>query len=201
MTIQFFGAVDRQGKLKTGTVRSEYPCWYHPARVDELAESINKDERMVKSGAIDNLPNSQEFRSELERKKVLLTEIEKDRPILTGKDKDRVANAYLNLQGQIANLMPSYTDMTKGLANAHEENRKDTTKCVNIEGFVDIARQCGVPVEKHTNTITRKQATRAWKIMGKALGEVSNVEYLRKDENTGTFKPERTIDQMIREDN
>jgi hypothetical protein len=97
--------------------------------------------------------------------------------------------------------MPSYTDMAKGLANAHEENRKDTAQCVNVEGFVDIARQCGIPVEKHGNTITRKQATRAWKIMGKALGEHSNVEYLRRDENTGTFHSERTIDQMIKEDN
>jgi len=201
MAIQFFGAVDRKNKHHRGAIRSEYPCWYHPSRIDELEESINKDERMIKSGAIDKLPNTQEFQNELARKKVLLSEIVKDRPILTGKDKDRVAKAYEMLGEQIKELMPSRTDMLKGLANAHEENRRDTKPCIDVQEFVDIARECGVPMEAGSSKISRKQAMRAWKIIGKSLGERTNVEYLRRDANYGTFKPERTIDQMIREDN
>jgi len=30
--IRFFGEADRQGKKKTGAIRSEYPTWYHPAQ-------------------------------------------------------------------------------------------------------------------------------------------------------------------------
>jgi len=198
--IKFFGEADRQGKKKTGAIRSEYPTWYHPVRVDMLQEEVNRAEHQLASGAIDKLPNTAEFRNELERKKVLLAQIQEDKPILNGKDKDRVANIYQSLSGQIRDLMPTYTDMNKGLANAHDENRKEQKPCVDISGFKDVVRECGVPLEKGANKITRKQATRVWKIAGAALGEVSNVEYLRRDEKTGTFKPERTIEQMMMED-
>lgn len=199
--IRFFGESDRQGKKKTGVIRSEYPTWYHPVRVDMLQEEVNKAEHQLASGAIDKLPNTGEFINELERKKVLLEQIRLDKPVLTGKDKDRVAKAYEDLSGQIRDLMPTYTDMNKGLANAHEENRKDQKACVNIDGFKDVVRECGIRLKTNSNKITRKEATRVWKIAGAALGEVSNVEYLRRDEKTGTFKPERTIDQMMMEDN
>jgi hypothetical protein len=198
--IRFFGEADRQGKKKNGVIRSEYPTWYHPVRVDMLEEEVNKAEHQLASGAIDKLPNTQEFRNELERKKVLLANIKEDRPIFTGKDKDRVASAYKNLSEQIRDLMPTYTDMHKGLANAHDENRKDQKACVNVDGFRDVVKECGIRLKTNSNKITRKEATRVWKIAGAALGEVSNVEYLRQDEKTGTFKPERTIDQMMMED-
>ena len=201
MAIQFFGACDRKGKLKTGSIRSEYPVWYHPQRIRELEEEIDSYDRKVASGAIDKTPNYAEYKAEIDRKRVLLNEISADIPDLKGKELDRVAKAYETLGEQIKELMPTRTNMTKGLANAHEELRKDTTPCVNVDGFVDLARECGVAIEAHGKTITRKQAMKAWKIMGRALGSNSNVEYLRRDANYGTYHGERSIDQMIREDN
>lgn len=199
--MRFFGEADRKDGLKTGPIRSEYPAWYHPVRADLLEEEVEKGEHQIRSGVIDKLPNTEEFRMEIERKRVLLDRIKADQPILTAKDKDRAANAYDLLSRQIRDLMPTYTDMHKGLANAHEENRKDTNPCVDVSGFVDIARECGVNLPKGASKVSRKQATRMWKIVGAALNEHTNVEHLRVDERTGTFKPERSIDQMIKEDN
>lgn len=201
MAIKFFGTADRQNKRVTGDIRSEYPAWYHPVRMEILEEEVKKGEHQIKSGAINKLPNTEEFRMELERKRVLLDTIKSDKPVLNGKDKDRAANAYRSLTARIRELMPTYTDMHKGLANAHEENKKDHSPCVDVQGFVDIARECGVKVPKGESAVTRKQATRIWKIVGAALGERTNVEHLRQDENTGTLHSERSIDQMIREDN
>ena len=200
MAIKFFGPEDRKGKKRTGEIRSEYPAWYHPVRIEMLQESVNKDQRMLDSGAIDRVPNTEQFRQDLERRKVLLETIKDAKPVLTGKDKDRAASAYKSLGDQIRDYMPTRTDMKKGLANPHHENKLDSSPCVDVQGFVDIARECGVNVPTNENKISRKQAARVWKILGMALGERTNTEYLRRDNKSGTYHSERDIDQMIRED-
>jgi hypothetical protein len=199
MAIKFFGASDRKDKKATGVIRSEYPHWYHPVREDMLAEEVANMQRKIDMGIIDNLPNNTEWNMEFERKKALLDEIQNDKPNFNDADKDAVFKVYKSLGKKITELMPTHTDMQKGLANAHDENRKDTIPCIPVRGMTDVVRECGVtPID---GMITRKQATRVWKISGRSLNEPSNVEHLRRDFRTGTYQSERSIRQMERDDN
>jgi len=45
--------------------------------------------------------------------------------------------------------------------------------------------------------ISRNQASRAYKIIGKVLGENTNVEKLRRDRKTGTYSIARTLQEML----
>jgi hypothetical protein len=195
MAIRFFGAADRQGKTETGVIRSEYPAWYHTQRIEDLEERINRARRELERGV--STPNIAELRAQVERDEQILSTILESKPVLSDKDKDKLAKIYKELGDQISDSMFTYTDMMKGLANAHEEYRRNSKPCINADGMVQVLRECGVNIEPGQKMVTRNQATRAWKIIGGALGEQTNVEGLRKDTKTGTIKLDVPLEEMI----
>lgn len=192
--VNFFGAVDRKGKREDGAVTSEYPAFYFHTQYDELEEETAKAERNLERGLV---PASEVpyIKAEIERNKDRLIEIQKAHPRLEGRQKDAVYNLYKELAAQIQDSMYTRTDMKKGLVDAHEEARRMSQPIISVKGNEKFFHNMGI--KAHKGKISRNQASRAYKIMGKALGENTNVERLRKDRKTGTLQIERTLQEMF----
>ena len=192
--INFFGAVDRKGKRKDGNVTSEYPAFYFHTQYDELKEETEKQERQLKMGII---PPSEVpyITKEIERNKERLIDIQKSKPQLKGPQKDAVHKMYKELADQISDSMFTRSEMKKGLGDAHEEARRMSQPIISIAGNQKFFSNMGITAKN--GKITRNQAARAYKIMGKALGENTNTERLRKDRKTGTHQIERTLHEML----
>ena len=98
--------------------------------------------------------------------------------------------------------MPTYDDMNRGLANPHDMARRKA----GIKGRVDVKKMGHTQLMRKLNaepdgngTVSFGSLQRAWKIMGKALGENTNTEHLRKVHYGGTYRNERSIEQCISE--
>ena len=89
------------------------------------------------------------------------------------------------------------SEMKKGLADPHDEARRMVQPCIDITGNVHVARSCGIDVPTGQTKINRNQATKMWKILGRLCDERTNVEYLRKDRNTGVFHPDVPLHEMV----
>jgi hypothetical protein len=192
--IQFFGKVDR--KRPDGGISSEYPGWYFPVKIDELEREIESTESNLKRGLVpaEVLPYVE---AELARKKEIRLAIEEGRPVLSGEELDQAHKIYQTLGRQISDHMFTRSEMMKGLANPHEEARLMSQPCVDITGNVQVIRSCGIDVPKGVTKISRNQASKAWKILGRLCGERTNVEYLRKDRNTGTYRSDVPLEEMV----
>lgn len=171
--IVFFGEVDRHPK---GGFTSEYPAWYFDRQQEELKEEISRDERSIEMGLV-SPPNVPEVRTRIKMAKERLHEIESSKPKFTAKQKDELAGAYSEMSNQLREMLPSRSDMMKGVADAHDELRRNTEPCIKISD-PRLAAACGIPVTRG-GMVTRDGLAKVWKITGKALGEASNVERLR----------------------
>ena len=192
--VQFFGAADRKGRHADGNITSEMPAWYFVPQTDELQEEIEHKTRSIKMGLIppSEMPYAQE---ELRKQEAMLERI-KSKPELKGKDKDDAAKFYAHLSEQIGDSMFSRSEMKKGLVDAHEEVRRMTEPIINVRGQTKLLANMGINAKG--GKISRNQAAKAFKIVGRVLGEATNTEYLRKDFNNGTFHPERSLEEMER---
>lgn len=170
--IVFFGEVDRHPR---GGLTSEYPAWYFDRQQEELKEEISRDERSIELGLV-SPPNVPEVRTRIKLAKERLHEIESSKPKFTSKQKDELAGAYKEMSDRLSEALPSRSDVMKGIADAHEEMRKNTEPCIKVPD-ARLAAACGIPVVK--GMVTRDGLAKMWKITGKALGEQSNVERLR----------------------
>jgi len=187
--VTFFGSVDRN---RDGKIASAMPAWYFDQFIEELEESIARKERSIKRGEI---PASeiQYAREELKRETARLQEIMDSKPKLSGQLKDKVAKAYKLLGEHIADTLPSRSDELLGFASPHEELKKMKSPCIPINH--EIAKMCGLKTVR--GRITRDQAVTAYKMMGKALDDNTNVERLRKDGKFGTFRSMDEMTEMI----
>lgn len=197
-TWEFFGAVDRKGKVAEGRITSEYPAWYKETAIRELANDIDQLDNRLKRGVV---PQSEVpyAREEVSKMRLRKQQIVESKPQLSPKDRDNIARFADNLQEQIIPLMPTRTDMLKGLADPHEELRKDTEPCVTVASRGNNAgylRKLNVPI--HDGKITRKQAQRVLKIFRRTLGEECKIEGLRRDNSHGVYHSERSLEQMER---
>jgi len=192
--IQFFGAVDRKGKRADGAITSEYPAFYFHTQYDELKENTEKQERQVELGLVpaSELPY---IKADIQRNKDRMVDIQKANPRLTGPQKDAAYAMWKELGDLIADSMYTRTDMKKGLVDAHEEARRMGQPIISVKGNEKFFHNMGITATK--GKISRNQASRAYKIIGKALGERTNVEHLRRDRNTGTFSIGRTLQEML----
>lgn len=190
----FFGDVDRMGNRPDGEVRNPLPAWYFTNQIRELEEGIAQAERQIRMGAID--PGAvMMLNQQIKRDRERLAEIKSSRIKLTDSKRNRLWDMYKYLSMALSDLLPFRTDMMKGLVNPHEELAKMKEPCINVEKYKDLLRAMNIgPVIK--NKISRDQASLAWKIGGKYLGEATNTELLRKDSQTGTFKYEKTLQEM-----
>lgn len=173
---QIFGSLDLTEK---GKVKSSYPSWYFDTLKEDLQRDVDRLETQIR---LDQIPRTelQITRERLKQKQEKLLNLDNEAVALRGKQKDKVAKVYDELGQQISDKMFSRSDMKKGLADAKEEMNRMIEPCIEVRGdALKLAAACNVKVVK--GKVSRDGASKVWKILGKALGERSNVEALRKD--------------------
>jgi len=187
--IEFFGAADRKGKTINGEITSEYPAWYLDNHVEELQRDIDRIEGGLKAHTIPDNSRPQ-HEAELKSLKERQLSIINSKPRLSGKDKDTLSDLYKDLVNQVSDSMFTRSEMMKGLASAHEEARRMVGSIINVGDNGQIFMNMGItPID---GKVSRNQASRAIKIIGRLLGEPTNIEYFRKDRSNGTYQNERS---------
>jgi len=184
MSVEFFGEVD-QNKSRDGR-GSEYPAWYFDGPGGPLAtlkNEIREKEQLIARGLVDPV-KVLDMKAEIEEKQNRVDQIEASRPNLTGAAKDKVVGQYRDLGEKISEAMYTYKEDNRGTASPQEEVKRMTEPCIEISK--EVAKQCGLNVNLAFGggpnvKVSRTQAEKAWKIMGKAIGERTNVETLRRD--------------------
>lgn len=189
--IRFFGEIDCNEI--DGSIKSHMPAWYHETHIEELRESTSRKERMIERGLVqpDQVPI---LRNEIAGEKARLKAIEESRPNLEGKHKDMAYKAYKNLEAQIRDSMPTRKETKQGLVNPQEELKR-LKDARHISLSPEIAKACGV--KAYRGQLTGDQANKCYQILGKALGENTNVERLRRDGNTEAYRSMHDLTQAI----
>lgn len=187
--IQFFGEVDLNDQ---GGIKSDMPAWYFDVHIENLRENIERKARGVERNlyAPDQILRVKE---EIKVERVKLKEIEGSRPKLSGKALDKCGSAYESLQKQIRETMPTRKESKDGLVSPHEELNRMKSKHIKID--TEIAKACGVHVVR--GKISGDEANKCYQILGKALGENTNVERLRRDGNTEAYTTMHDLTQAI----
>ena len=173
---KLFGKIDRTEKDK---IKSEYPSWYFPQHKEELVESIRHNQSMLE---MDLIPASEIpiTKANLEKAKEKLEEIEESEPRFTDAEKDAMVKLRKGLGSKISDSMFRRSEMEKGIADAHEEARRISEPVMKVDSQeeADLYGSCGINIRD--GKVTRNDAERAWKIISRGLGEISNSESLRK---------------------
>jgi len=178
--IEFFGGIDRKEGKPDARVTSQLPAWYHEGQIDDLRENIARKEREIARGAIP-FENIMRAKEEVKREKAKLELIEESRPKLNDVTKDAIYNSYKELGDQIKDYMYTRSEMKLGTVSAHEEADRMVKPSIPVSP--EIARMCNLKVVD--GKVSRNDASIAWKMMGKLLGDVpTNVETLRRDNVT-----------------
>jgi len=178
--ISFFSesdmTVDKNGHKR---VSSEYPLWYNRQMIDELREDIGMAQFEIKSGRIKDTQLTV-ARDRLSKLQSRMEEIEKSMPKLEGKEIDKFSKVRKDLGKEISTRMFTRSEMKKGLSDAHEEVRRMTMPSIPLTGdMAEVVTACNVkPVD---GKISRTQAEKVWKIVGRYMDESSNTESLRRD--------------------
>lgn len=173
---QIFGSVDLNDK---GVVKSSYPSWYFDHLKDNLQDEVDRLENDIR---LDRIPRSELplMKERLKQKQDKLLNLDASAVELRGKLKDKANKVYSDLGQEISSAMFSRDEMKKGIADPREEMKRMTEPCIDVRGdAMNIAKACNVRITK--GKVTRDGAAKVWKILGKALGERSNVEALRRD--------------------
>jgi hypothetical protein len=179
--IQFFGDCDIN---KDNKISAQYPAWYHELHIEELKESIGRkeralDNRMIKEDMIMRTKN------ELDAEKKKLKSIVDSKPELSDSQRDKCYSAYVELSKQIAETMPTRRDARNGFVSPQQErNRLDKN---HIKISPDVARACGIK-NIEGDKISGKAADKCFKILGRMLGEPTNVETLRRDGSSEAYR-------------
>lgn len=193
--IEFFGAVDKQGKHKDGKITSHIPAWYLEQHIDELNEEINRYNNSIKNRRIPDqeIPKAREEMKKLkDRRDMILS----SKPKLTGKTIDMLNGIYKDLSDQIGDSMFTYSEMQKGLVSGHEEARRMVNPIINVSNeCAEILPKLGIT--PRDGKISRNEASKIVKVIGKLTDQPTNVEYFRKDHNYGTYHPSRPLDEVI----
>ena len=200
--VTFFGKPDTYLDRDTGERKtsSSYPCWYFDRHIEMLKEDYDMAEKALASPSMEQA-SIPETKAKMERIKRRIKEIEGSRPILNDRLVSLCFNTYKKCKAAIADSLFSRSEMLKGLADPHEELRRQ--KDPIFSGFNDRGEEGALfkllNIQHVNGKYSRDQLVKAYKILGKLLGEDINIERLRKDENTGTFRPEKSIKDLIEE--
>ena len=192
--IEFFGSMDRKGKKAENETSSEYPAWFFDNKIDDLKYEIEKNENRIKMNLIPEREVGK-TREETKRLQEQLNSIMRSKPKLTGKDQDTLVKVYENLTKQIGDSMYSRTEMKKGLVSAHEEARRRMQPIISVDADCQSILS-KFKIKNANGKISRNQADRVAKIIGKLIEAPSNMEYYRKDHSYGTYKSERSLEEL-----
>ena len=192
----FFGEVDMK---RDGNPSSQYPSWYFDIYLEELKESVSKKKRRIAMGLV--APSKiMSIKNEVEREEQRIKEIEASKPKLRGKLKDEVAKVYQSLEKQLAEEMPTRKEDKDGLVSPHGELKRWDTPHIKVDPV--IANACGISMQKlkeQKGKVTGKQAAKMYQIIGKSLGENTNVERIRRDRGVEAYKTMDTMTAKILE--
>jgi len=183
--IVFFNEIDLK---KDGSISSEYPCWFFDVHIEEMKESIASKKRQLKLGLV-HPEMVGRVQAEVENQEKRMKEIENSKPKLSGAAQDFAYGEYKKLCDQLSDSMPTRREDRQGFVRPHEELQRLNTPYVSVDP--KIAAACGIKGSK--GKITGKQAARCVQIIGKALGENTNIERLRRDGGVESYK---TMDGM-----
>lgn len=172
--VTFFGKVDRKAD---GNIASEYPSWSMDSHIEELRESVASKKRAIELGLIAS-SEVMAARARAEKEAEKLAEIEASRPKLSTAAENRVYEEYKQLRDRISESLFTREDMAKGLADPAKEAGRMVKPCIEINP--DVAKMCGISVGPN-NRVSRNDAAKVFKIVGKYLGEETNIETLRRD--------------------
>jgi hypothetical protein len=174
--IVFFSEMDYN---KEGKPSAQYPSWYFDVHLDSLKNDAERIEHQIK---MELIPQSEIAiqKNNLKKYRERIAKIEEGRPKLGAVDKDKVYSAYKEIGDRIADSLFTRSDMMKGTADAHEEARRMSEPCIPVTPEMrEYVLSCNrTPV---SGKISRNDLSDVWKTMGKALGEPTNVEVLRRD--------------------
>jgi len=174
--LKFYGEADLN---RDGNIKSDYPSWYHRQQVEDLDEGIKQKERALEE---DLIPDSEKplMRTRLKQDRILSSKIESSRADVKGFE-EMIKKGSDELGKDIKEAMFSKSQMDKGLADPHEEARRISEPVIKVvsKEVAELCEAAGIKM-KDGNRITRGEAEKIWKISKRSLGEISNVEYLRK---------------------
>lgn len=168
MNLRFFDE-----KIEKG---SALPAWMKDNQIRRLEEDIERMQYAIDNHRVQDvyIPRHQ---ATLKAKKERLQSILKSKPRISGPTKDRLAKIHAEIGESISNAMFTRNDMMKGLADPHQEHKRQKLDRY-IEVDPEIAEACHV---KHNDgKVTRDGASVIFKITGAALGDGdTNTERLR----------------------
>lgn len=174
--VKFFGDIDRDYK---GNINSSYPAWYFDNNIELLEQTIDSLRNRIENhkSHYEDLPYLQATLRADEKRLQLILE---SKPKLTNKQKDDLFEDYKSLGKSISDSFFSISEMKMGTVSAHSEYRKQKNPYIPINS--SLAKCFGLKV--FDGLISRDNAIRVWKIIGKLTGEPTNPEILRKDSLT-----------------
>ena len=176
---QFFGSVDRDVK---SNVTSEFPAWYFETHLDNMREERASLVRRMErgQGPQDNIPYAKQEAAAMQER---IDEIMNSRPEIRDNERSELQRHHKELSKKISEAMFTRSEMMRGTASAHEEAKRMTQKLIGVSPkLMGMAKACNVSVVK--GKISRNEATKIWKILGRLIGEGTNVEGLRRDNAT-----------------
>ena len=175
----FFGEVDLDVR---GNIASEYPAWYFETHLSNMIEERDMLKRRIDRGEVppDSVPQATaEVRNMNER----IEKIQRSKPELSEKERDKLLGLHKHLSEKISDSMFTRSEMKMGTASPHEEARRMVEPRIALyPELLGIAKLCNVKLSG--NKVSRNDATRIWKIIGKLTGVGTNVEGLRRDRAT-----------------
>ena len=175
-SICFFGEIDRTDK----GISSQMPAWSFQNQIEMAQESIDQKQRALDGGFVarDNEP---EYRELIAKETVRLRAIVESRPKLTTEELDLCAKAFKELRGQIKAALPTYDDEKRNFVRPHDEYRRNKRPCIELknESTVNMCIANGINVSEKME-ITRDDAIRLQTIIGRLIGEDTNIERVRK---------------------
>lgn len=174
--IKFFGEVDLN---KKGMKASEYPAWYFDRLIEDMEREVSRKEKALKAGQV-RADMVNKIRAEVEMERERLYDIVNSKPKLSDVQKDKIAKEYKNLSEEIKDSMFTRSEMMLGFAPPHEEARRMSQPCIKIDP--EIARSYGLT--PRNGMVSRNDAERVYKVIGKYIGENTMPEMLRRDKKT-----------------
>ncbi|MCK5616850.1 hypothetical protein KAR91_84090 [Candidatus Pacearchaeota archaeon] len=173
-----FGKEDKNEK--TGQIASEYPAWYFESHIQELQETIDRKERALSRGDIpmDAIP---ETKAAIAREKSKLDAIMGSKPTPSIPEKDKLSKIYKALSAKISETLFKRSAMEWGTADAHEEAKRMVQPIISLDKEeLGLAKSCGIKPDGN-GKVSRNNAAKIFKLIGKLIGEPTNIEVLRED--------------------
>jgi len=189
MGIEFFGDIDKDN---TGKVTSQTPAWFMDIHLEYLEEDTNKKRRQVERGEIPP-EHLYMINNEIKNQQGKIDDIKAGRPKLIGGQKDMIAKQYHELQNLIADSLPTRRDDRRGYVNPRDELKRAKDKHIQVKP--ELAEACNM---KHNGgKISGDDANRMYRMMGRVLGENENVERIRKEGKSESYRSMEELTERI----